>query len=74
MYIIAIAWLYVTLLVAATEPNLVSGVLSFLFYGLLPLALFLWIFGTPARRRAAARHSDPEGRAQVLGDGEDADT
>lgn len=51
MYIIAIAWIYVTILVAATEPNPVAGILSFLFYGLLPLALFLWLFGAPARRR-----------------------
>jgi hypothetical protein len=53
MYIVAIAWLYVTLLMAATEPNLVAGLLSFTFYGLLPLALLLWLFGVPARRRRA---------------------
>jgi hypothetical protein len=53
MYIVAIAWLYVTLLMAAAEENLVAGLLSFTFYGLLPLALFLWLFGTPARRRRA---------------------
>ena len=51
MYVIAIGWLYVTLLMAATEANLVAGVLSFLLYGAAPLALFLWLFGTPQRRR-----------------------
>ena len=51
MYIIAIAWLYVTILMAATETSLVAGLLTFLFYGLAPLALFLWLFGTPQRRR-----------------------
>ncbi|MBK6637927.1 MAG: hypothetical protein IPH08_03555 [Rhodocyclaceae bacterium] len=51
MYIIAIAWLYVTILMAATEASLVAGLLTFLFYGLGPLALFLWLFGTPQRRR-----------------------
>lgn len=49
MYIIAIAWLYVTVLMAATEPSFVGGVLTFLLYGLGPLALFLYLFG---RRRA----------------------
>jgi hypothetical protein len=49
MYVIAIAWLYVTLLMAATEPSFVGGVLTFLLYGLGPLALFLYLFG---RRRA----------------------
>lgn len=52
MYVIAIGWLYVTLLMAATEPNLTAGVLTFLVYGLAPLALFLWLFGTPQRNRA----------------------
>lgn len=51
MYVIAIAWLYVTVLMAATEPNLTAGVLTFVCYGLLPLALLLWLFGTPQRRR-----------------------
>ncbi|MGX8882710.1 hypothetical protein ACWWD9_05790 [Methylovorus sp. SPW-M1] len=51
MYIVAIAWLYVTVLMAATEPSLVAGILTFMFYGLLPCALLLWLFGTPQRRR-----------------------
>jgi hypothetical protein len=51
MYIVAIAWLYVTILMAATEPSLVAGILTFVFYGLLPCALLLWLFGTPQRRR-----------------------
>lgn len=56
MYIIAIAWLYVTILMAASEASLVAGVLSFVFYGLLPLALLLWLFGTPQRRRTQRRN------------------
>lgn len=55
MYVIAIGWLYVTLLMAATEPNLVAGALTFAFYGIVPLALLLWLLGTPQRRRNAAR-------------------
>lgn len=51
MYIVAIAWIYVTLLMALTEANLTAGVLTFVFYGALPCALFLWIVGTPQRRR-----------------------
>ena len=51
MYIIAIAWLYVTVLIAVTEPNVTAGVISFLFYGLLPCALLLWLGGSKARRR-----------------------
>lgn len=51
MYIIAIGWLYVVLLMAATEANVTAGILTFLLYGLAPLALFLWLFGAPYRRR-----------------------
>lgn len=51
MYVIAIGWLYVTLLMAATESSLTAGVLTFGMYGIAPLALFLWLLGTPQRRR-----------------------
>jgi hypothetical protein len=66
MYVIAIGWLYVTVLMAATEPNLTAGVLTFTFYGLAPLALFLWLFGTPQRRRnRAAAGAQRERRKQT---------
>ncbi|MFV8823685.1 hypothetical protein ACNKW1_03095 [Thauera sp. WH-2] len=51
MYLVPIAWLYVVILVAAAEDTIVAAVLTFVFWGLAPLALFLWLFGTPARRR-----------------------
>ena len=51
MYLIPIAWLYVVVLVAAAEDSIVAAVLTFVFWGLAPLALFLWLFGTRARRR-----------------------
>jgi hypothetical protein len=54
MYIVAIAWIFVTLCMALTEPNFVAGVLTFFFYGLAPLALLLWLLGTPQRRRNLA--------------------
>ncbi|MCF8151554.1 MAG: hypothetical protein K9J80_12490 [Sulfuritalea sp.] len=51
MYVIAIGWLYVTVLMAATETSLTAGLLTFVFYGAAPLALLLWLMGTPQRRR-----------------------
>ena len=54
MYIVAIGWLYVVLMMALTETSVTAGILSFLIYGLAPLALFLWLVGTPARRRRSA--------------------
>ncbi len=55
MYLIAIAWLYVVLLVAVADTTVMGGMLTFTFWGIAPLALFLWLFGTPARHRRAAR-------------------
>lgn len=51
MYIIAIAWLYVVVLMAATEKNITAGVLTFVFYGLFPCALLLWVLGRNHRQR-----------------------
>ena len=54
MYIIAIGWLYVTVLLAASEPNIFIGILSFLFYGLLPCSILFWMSGTKVRRQRRA--------------------
>jgi hypothetical protein len=62
MYLVAIAWLYITLLMAAAERNVVSGVMTFLVYGLAPLALFLWLFGTPQRARFRALRQQQQAR------------
>lgn len=54
MYIVAIAWIYVTLMVSIMQPTVFRGVVTFLGVGLGPLALLLWLVGTPARRRRQA--------------------
>lgn len=48
--IIVIGWLYVTILVAANEPTIISGIISFLFYGALPCGLLLYFAGSRVRR------------------------
>ena len=67
MYIVAIGWLWVVLMMALTETGVTAGILTFLFYGLAPLALFLWLAGTPARRRRRSM-LDEEARQQNGGD------
>ena len=57
MYIVPIAWLYVTVMMAVAEANSPSGtllgaVITFLLYGAGPMALVMYVMGTPARRRA----------------------
>lgn len=51
MYIIAIGWLYVVLMMALTEKTLIAGVMTFFGYGVIPLALFLWVFAPRRPRR-----------------------
>ncbi|WP_296494393.1 hypothetical protein [Rhodoferax sp.] len=68
MYIVAIAWLYVAILMAVAEAThstgtLFGGIITFTLYGLLPLALVLYVMGTPARRRAIKAREDAEWRA-----------
>lgn len=64
MYIIAIGWLWVVLMMAVTENNAVAGILTFTFYGLLPCALLMWLLGTPARRRRRATEQQAETATQ----------
>ena len=73
MYLVAIAWAYVALMMAAAEAISPQGTLfgafvTLLLYGALPLGLLLYILGTPGRkrrRRAAelAAEADARGHA-----------
>jgi hypothetical protein len=71
MYIVAIGWLYVTVLVAFNEPTVVAGIISFMFYGLLPSGLLLWLGGRRVRRERR-RHrellADQRARDEDRGD------
>jgi amino acid transporter len=51
MYIIAIAWIYVVLMMAITETSLTASIMTFLFYCVLPLALFFYLIRAPKRKR-----------------------
>jgi len=68
MYLIAIAWIYVVLMVALVEAlspqgTVVGAVFTVLLWGLLPLAIVLYIVGTPGRKRARARAEAAEAAA-----------
>lgn len=66
MYIIAIAWAYVTVLMAATEKTFTAGLLTFLFYGALPCGLLLWIMGVKHRRFKQALKENKEQNEALL--------
>ena len=57
MYLIAIGWLYVALMMSVAEATNTNGsilgaVVTFALYGLGPIALVMYIGGAPGRRRA----------------------
>jgi hypothetical protein len=56
MYLVAIAWMYVVLMMAVAEAissqgTVVGAVITFVLYGILPLGLVMYILGTPGRKR-----------------------
>ncbi len=88
MYIVPIAWLYVALMMAVAEATnttgtVLGGIITFVLYGLGPVALVVYLMGAPARRkaikardkaaleslRAAATEAPPAKAAQTLPEG-----
>ena len=85
MYWVAIGWTYVVLMMSTAEASASNGSLlgaavTFVMYGVLPLAIVLYLMATPSRRaarRAAERALDaarigsadqPDGRDHAAGD------
>ncbi|MCX7659086.1 MAG: hypothetical protein N2040_00830 [Caldimonas manganoxidans] len=73
MYLVAIAWLYVALMMAvaeaiSTQGSVLGAVVTFLFYGLGPVSLVIYLLGTPARRRAQRAATAREQAAAASGD------
>ncbi len=65
MYLVAIAWIYVVLMMAAAEassPNgsLLGAAVTFVLYGVLPLSIVMYLLATPARRRARRAREEAE--------------
>jgi mannose/fructose/N-acetylgalactosamine-specific phosphotransferase system component IID len=69
MYLVAIAWIYVVLMMAvaealSTQGTILGAVFTFALYGVLPLSIVLYIMATPGRRRAR-RAAQAEELAQL---------
>ncbi|MFO7543334.1 MAG: hypothetical protein R6W97_11105 [Thiobacillus sp.] len=50
MYIVAIGWAYVILMMAITSSSIGKGLAVLFFLGVLPLGLFVYVAGWPRRR------------------------
>lgn len=62
MWIIAIGWTYVVLLMALTETSVVAGIMTFFGYCVLPLSILFYLTGGK-RRRARRERAAAEARA-----------
>jgi hypothetical protein len=57
MYLVAIAWMFVVVLMSAAEAmspigSVLGALVTLVLYGVLPLSIVLYVMGTPLRRRA----------------------
>lgn len=67
MYLIVIAWLYVTVMMALAEAaspqgSILGALVTLLLYGLLPVAILIYILGTPERKRRLRARREAEQR------------
>jgi NADH:ubiquinone oxidoreductase subunit 6 (subunit J) len=82
MHVVAVAWIFVVVLMALAEGTSTQGTwlgafFTLLLYGVLPLSIVLYVMGTPMRRRARLQaeatnatqvSADPDGGGQAAGD------
>ena len=59
MLIVAIGWIYVVILMAATETSVTAGVMTFLIYCMIPLSILFYLTGSKRRhaKRMAAQQA-----------------
>jgi hypothetical protein len=72
MVLVAIAWMYVVLMMAVAEATsnqgtLMGAVFTLLLYGALPLSIVLYVMNTPARRRARRAQESAAPAASAAG-------
>jgi predicted membrane channel-forming protein YqfA (hemolysin III family) len=76
LHLVALAWMYVVLMVALAEAfspqgSILGAVFTVIGWGVIPLAIVLYILATPSRRAARrARESvaNPDGGGHPAGD------
>ena len=69
VYLVVIGWMYVVLMMSVAEATNTTGsvlgaIVTFFLYGLLPVALVVYLMLTPQRRKAAKAREAAEFQAQ----------
>lgn len=82
MYLIVIGWMYVVLMMSVAEATNTTGsvlgaIVTFFLYGVLPVAIIVYVMRTPQRRRAikareAAEDAERDAARQAASAGPDA--
>ena len=62
MYIVAIGWAYVILMMAITASSIGKALAVLIFLGVLPLALFVYVAGGSRRRQRSMALADEVAR------------
>ena len=62
MYLVVIAWIYVVLMMSVAEATnstgtLLGAIITFILYGLAPVALVVYLMGAPSRSKAIKKRA-----------------
>jgi uncharacterized membrane protein len=65
MYLVAIAWMYVVVMMSVAEATSTTGtilgaIVTFALYGILPCVILMYLMGTPIRNRARQKKDAAE--------------
>lgn len=69
MYLVVIGWLYVVMMMAVAEASNTTGtvlgaIVTFFLYGLMPVALVVYLMRTPQRRKEIKAREAAEDQAR----------
>jgi membrane protein implicated in regulation of membrane protease activity len=69
MYLVAIAWMYVALMMGVAEAthsagSVLGAIVTFVLYGLVPVSIVLYLLGAPSRNKARKARERAEWVAQ----------
>ncbi len=65
MYLVVIAWIYVVLMMSVAEATnstgtLLGAIITFVLYGVAPVALVVYLMGAPSRSKAIKKRAAQE--------------
>lgn len=70
-YLVVIAWFYVALMMSlaeafSTQGSILGAIITLFLYGIGPIALVIYLMGTPARRKARQAQEEREATSNFV--------